>query len=187
MSTTIPYRQDVPPPMPQTIRYKRLLPNRGPSGAAIFTASFLVMGYGWYWMAKSNEERRQLRVEKAWNRLSLVPLLQAETDRDIIRRQESYKSKESAVMSVSTESWAPLDLKAPVKGIGKNGVRDPEAAEPVYHTSRYVAPTFYFVPKEEGGDLIDAQWWRGTKMFTKNPTYHERADWKGKKDPIAEW
>jgi hypothetical protein len=52
------YKQDMPPHMPQTIRYKRYLPNRGPSGAVIFLSAFAVMGYGWYWVAKSNAERR---------------------------------------------------------------------------------------------------------------------------------
>jgi hypothetical protein len=115
---------------------------------------------------------REIRVEKAWNRISLVPLLQAETDRDIVRRQEAYKQKESTIMQ-SVDNWTPLDLKTPVKGLGKTGIKDAEQAEPVYHTAKYVNPTYYFLPKEDG-DLVDAQWWRGSKMFTKNPPYHER-------------
>lgn len=52
--------QDLPPPggFPETIQYKRYLPRRGPSGLVIFAAAFGVMGYGWYWVAKANAERR---------------------------------------------------------------------------------------------------------------------------------
>ena len=46
--------------------------------------------------------------------------------------------------------WKPLDLKAPVKGIGPDGERDEELAAPVYHSKRYVAPQYLFLPEEEG-------------------------------------
>ena len=50
--------QDKLTSMPQTIHFKRHLPNRGPSGAALFVGVFGVMAYGWYWVAQSNWERR---------------------------------------------------------------------------------------------------------------------------------
>ncbi|KAI8607004.1 hypothetical protein BC830DRAFT_1073348, partial [Chytriomyces sp. MP71] len=76
--------QDRPPAMPETIKYMRYYPRRGPSGAVIFGATLAIMGVGWYYVAENNAERRELRREKAWNRISLVPLLQAETDRDLV-------------------------------------------------------------------------------------------------------
>ncbi|KAJ1568108.1 hypothetical protein HK096_007551 [Nowakowskiella sp. JEL0078] len=169
--------QDLPPPggFPRTIRYERYIPKRGPSGAVIFAAIFGIMGYGWYWTALSNAERRELQREKSWGRILLVPLLQAETDRDAVRRLEAAKKREAEVMK-NVEGWSPLDLKAPVAGLNSSTV-----AKPVYYTEKYVPPSFVFLPwHEETGERISSQWWRGTKMFTKNPPYHKRSDWKGK-------
>ncbi|KND01408.1 uncharacterized protein SPPG_03217 [Spizellomyces punctatus DAOM BR117] len=159
--------QDLPPQggFPDTIQYKRYLPRRGPSGLVIFVAAFGVMGYGWYWVAKANAERRELRREKAWTRINLVPLLQAETDRDLIRRLEAAKKREGGVME-NVQEWKPLDLKAPVPGVGKGGKFDAKQAEPVYHTDRYVNPSFLFMPWESDARM-EAQWWRGTKMFLR--------------------
>ncbi|KAI8607224.1 hypothetical protein BC830DRAFT_1175556 [Chytriomyces sp. MP71] len=89
--------------------------------------------------------------------------------------------------STSNKNWNAIDLKTPVKGIARYGVYDETrtAATPVYYTERYVAPTYLFVP-EDSEERMGAQWWRGTKFFTLNPPFHNRADWKGKKDPINE-
>ncbi|KAI9336417.1 GRIM-19 protein-domain-containing protein [Zopfochytrium polystomum] len=174
--------QDTHLQMPETIKYTRNIPRRGPSGAVLFLAMFGVMGYGWYWTIQSNHERRELRREKAWARIHLVPLLQAETDRDIVRRIEASKAAEYEVMKDSVPDWSPLDLKAKVKGVGRGGVFDETQSEAVYNTERYVPPTFFFVPKEE--NRVKPDWWRGTKMVFKNPPYHERADWKGKENPL---
>ena len=100
-----------------------------------------------------------------WARIHLVPLLQAEIDRDTVRRFDSVAKREAEIMK-NRPDWNPLDLKAPVPGIGKMGRKDSHQSEPVYHTSRYVAPTLVFLPKEEPG-FMPAQWWRGTKVFTK--------------------
>ena len=107
---------------------------------------------------------RELEREKAWSRIYLVPLLQAETDRDTVRRLEACKEREREIMK-SRPDWSPLDLKAPIKELED---------KPVYYTSNYVAPVFYFLPNEES--VLPAQWWRGWKMTMKNPTYHDRPD-----------
>ncbi|KAJ3136156.1 hypothetical protein HK100_002031 [Physocladia obscura] len=178
--------QDQPPPMPQTIAYTRYFPRRGPSGAVVFLGVFATMGVGFYYVGLNNAERREIRREKAWTRISLVPLLQAETDRDVVRRLASARAKESSIMQ-EKHDWAAVDLKEPVKGIKRYGIYDEthQHATPVYYTDRYVAPTYLFVPRESG-ELLPAQWWRGSKFFTINPPYHNRADWKGKTDPINE-
>jgi hypothetical protein len=95
----------------------------------------------------------------------LVPLLQAEIDRDTVRRFDAAAQREQEIMKDHND-WSPLDLKAPVKGIGRLGARDENQQEPVYHTSRFVAPSIIFLPKEDSG-FMSAQWWRGSKVFTK--------------------
>ncbi|KAJ3299976.1 hypothetical protein HK104_005469 [Borealophlyctis nickersoniae] len=132
------------------------------------------MGYGWYWLAIQQAERRELRREKVWNRIHLIPLLQAETDRDHVRRLEAAKKREAEVMK-NVPGWSALDLKAPVQGIGRDGRRHEDEATPVYFTDRYIAPNFLFIPPEHGV-RIPAQWWRGTKHFFTNPRYHNRED-----------
>ncbi|KAI8803006.1 GRIM-19 protein-domain-containing protein [Cladochytrium replicatum] len=166
--------QDLPPPggFPQTIRYERYVPKRGPSGLIIFGAAISIMAYGWYWVGHTNAERRELRREKTWARIHLVPLLQSETDRDHVRRLEATRKREADIMK-DVEGWNAFDLKAPVPGVGKFGARDASAAEPVYHTAKYVPPTFVYLPWG-----TDTGWWRGSKMFLKNPEYHKREDWK---------
>lgn len=108
-------------------------------------------------------DSRELRREKAWARINLVPLLEAENDRDLIRRFEAIKSREQELMG---PEWKAMDLKSPVKGIGKNGVKDENQAEPVYHTKRWVTPTLIFAPPSDK-NVIDAQWWRGSTVLTK--------------------
>ncbi|KAJ3010837.1 UNVERIFIED_CONTAM: hypothetical protein HDU68_001947, partial [Siphonaria sp. JEL0065] len=177
MSNYVAGVQDQRPAMPQTIKFTRYYPRRGPSGAVIFLGVFGIMGAGWYYVAQNNAERRELRREKAWNRISLVPLLQAETDRDLVRRLASNAAKESAIMakSATDRDWSAVDLKTPVKGISRFGAFDDtrQDATPVYYTDRYVAPTYLFVAPDSD-ERLSAQWWRGSKFLTINPPYHNR-------------
>ena len=126
--------QDLPPAggFPNTIRYQRYLPRRGPSGAVLLLAAFVAMGYGWTQVAQGNAERRLLRHEKQWSRVHLTPLLQAETDRDLVRRIKSVEKREKEIMGEEFQ----VGLKAPVKGLGKFGVIDAHQEEPVYYTKR---------------------------------------------------
>ncbi|KAJ3302493.1 hypothetical protein HDV03_004916 [Kappamyces sp. JEL0829] len=181
---SVPPVQDSPPAGGfKNIRYARNLPRRGPSGAVMLLAVFGVMTYGFIKTAEGNAERRELRREKVWARIHLIPLLQAEQDRDLVRRADILAAREAEIMK-DTKDWAPLDLKAPVGGIGKFGVKNEEAAEPVYHTKRYVAPSLVFLPKEQG-NVIGAQWWRGSTVLTKNPPYQDREDFT-KEHPIGQ-
>ncbi|KAI9346267.1 GRIM-19 protein-domain-containing protein [Obelidium mucronatum] len=169
--------QDPRPAMPETIQFTRYYPRRGPSGAVIFLGVFAVMGAGWYFVAENNHERRELRREKTWNRISLVPLLQAETDRDLVRRLAANAAKEAELMAKSDKDkdWSAVDLKTPVKGIKRFGEYDEtrQEATPVYYTDRYVAPTYLFVAPDSA-DRLASQWWRGSQLFTINPPYHNR-------------
>lgn len=78
-----------------------------------------------------------------------MPLLQAEQDRDLVRRLEAANAREAEIMK-DVPNWSAGDLKAPVLGLGKFGdTSDPKAQEPVYHTKRYVSPSYMFLPPEE--------------------------------------
>ena len=101
---------------------------------------------------------RELRREKTWSRLNLIPLLQAEADRDMVRRLEAVKGREAEYMK-QIDGWSPLDLKAPVPGLGPKG-----ETEPVYFTKRYVAPISAIITDEY---LIEPQYWRGSRMFLR--------------------
>ena len=68
----------------------------------------------------------------------------------------------------SKGDWSPLDLKSPIPGIGKYGKPDEHAAEPVYYTKRYVRPSLIFLPpSSDEKNVLDSQWWRGSKVLTK--------------------
>ncbi len=116
---------------------------------------------------------RELKREKIWNRLHLVPLLQAEADRDLVRRYESLKQKEAEIMK-NVPGWVPLDLHAPVPGLGKFGVLDPSANEPVYHNKQFNVEPNVILDLQDNS-IIPAQSWRGQKVIFKNPSYHERS------------
>jgi len=58
---------------------------------------------------------RELRREKTWARINLVPLLEAENDRDLVRRFDAVKQREADIMK-EKQDWKPFDLKSPVKG-----------------------------------------------------------------------
>jgi hypothetical protein len=124
-----------------------------------------IMGYGWYQFSLTLKEKkylilfndRQLDAEKAWMRISLVPLLQAEMDRDTVRRLDASVKREEEIMK-NVQGWKAGDLKAPIKGIGD----DPEAFEPVYYTEKYIRPSLVVLPKES---IIPAQVWRGSNLL----------------------
>ncbi|EPQ28255.1 uncharacterized protein PFL1_04082 [Pseudozyma flocculosa PF-1] len=122
MSGTVPFRQDLPPQGGyQPIRYKRNLPGKNPSGIAVFGAMFAICGYGFYKVGQGNLEQRELKRERAWSRIHLIPMLMAEADRDAYRREQAQLAREKEIMK---------------------DVPDWEAGKSVYNTKRYTAPNF---------------------------------------------
>ncbi len=113
-------------------------------------------------------KHRELKREKVWARINLVPLLQAELDRDHVRRLEAVRARESTAMA-GVPGWRAGDLHAPAPGVGRGGVADAAAAEPVYHTPRWVHASV-LSGEVEGENTIRAQWWRGSKFFMKVPS-----------------
>jgi len=122
--------QDLPPVggFPE-IRYRRHVPRKGPSGLVIVSALTLVCGLGFYRVAQGNLERRELKREKLWSRIHLVPMLMAESDRDAYRRQLALLSHEAEIMK-DVEGW--------------------QVGESVYNqTKRKVMPSHVYVPIDD--------------------------------------
>ncbi|XP_006456821.1 GRIM19 NADH ubiquinone oxidoreductase [Agaricus bisporus var. bisporus H97] len=119
-TVSVPYRQDMPPSGGfEAIKYKRNLPFRGPGGLAILGGVTAICAYGFYRVGKGNLEKRELRREKAWSRIHLVPLLLAESDRDAYRREQAALAREREIMK-DVPGW--------------------EVGRSVYSSSRYRSP-----------------------------------------------
>ncbi|GAC74619.1 NADH:ubiquinone oxidoreductase, B16.6 subunit [Moesziomyces antarcticus T-34] len=122
MSGAVPYRQDLPPSGGyQPIRYKRNLPGKNLSGLTIFGGVIAICAYGFYKVGQGNLEQRELKRERAWSRIHLIPLLMAESDRDAFRRSEAQLAREKEIMK-DVPGW--------------------EAGKSVYNTKRYTPPNF---------------------------------------------
>ncbi|CAO1615155.1 unnamed protein product [Jaminaea pallidilutea] len=122
MSGGFQYNQDLPPQGGyEPIRYKRNLPARGPGGLAIFGGMLAVCAYGFYRVAAGNVESRELKREKAWSRIHLVPMLLAEADRDTYRREQANLQREKEIMK-DVPGW--------------------EAGKSVYNSKRYTPQKF---------------------------------------------
>ncbi|KNE66686.1 hypothetical protein AMAG_11186 [Allomyces macrogynus ATCC 38327] len=116
-----PYVQDMPPQGGfARVQYKRNIPARGPSGAALFAGLTALVAYGWYWNIQGIRERREIRREQTWARIHLVPMLQAEQDRHEARMLAQQEEIERKAMK-DVPGW--------------------KVGEKVYHTDRYVPPT----------------------------------------------
>ncbi|KAI6372090.1 hypothetical protein MCOR25_003824 [Pyricularia grisea] len=114
--------QDMPPVGGYgPVQYKRNLPSRGFRPAQLLFGMGLVMTYGWYKLGKGIREQNELAREKMWARIHLIPALQAEEDRDAVRRHLADQAREKELM-------------------GSNF--------PVYNSDRYVRPTFAVTPTQ---------------------------------------
>ncbi|PVU96221.1 hypothetical protein BB561_001315 [Smittium simulii] len=124
--------QDMPRPggFPK-IQYRRSLPNKGPSGAVILGALGAVMTYGWYHVYLGIQEQRELKREKTYGRIYLLPMLTAETHRDEYRRHLANAEREKAIM----------------KNVG-----DWTLNKSVYSVDRHVPPSIPNIPE---GQLED--------------------------------
>ncbi|KAF2835878.1 NADH dehydrogenase-like protein 1 alpha subcomplex subunit 13 [Patellaria atrata CBS 101060] len=113
--------QDMPPVGGyEPIQYKRNLPARGFRPAYYLLAVAGIMTYGFYKYGKGVRELNELGREKMWSRIHLIPALQAEEDRDQVRRMLADKARERELLGAETK---------------------------VYHSDRFVRPTFAVVPE----------------------------------------
>ncbi|KAE8154010.1 GRIM-19 [Aspergillus avenaceus] len=114
--------QDMPPAGGYgPVQYKRNVPARGFRPIYYLVGMHLAMAYGYYKLFYGIREQNELAREKIWGRLHVLPLLQAEEDRDQVRRHFADKAREQALLGSETK---------------------------VYNTERFVRPTFVYTPSK---------------------------------------
>ncbi|PSR82424.1 NADH-ubiquinone oxidoreductase subunit [Coniella lustricola] len=112
--------QDMPPVGGYgPVQYKRNLPARGFKPATLLAIGGGVMLYGWWRYGKGAREQRELAREKMWARIHLIPVLQAEEDRDQVRRYLADQAREKELLG---DNFKP------------------------YHGDRFYKPTFAATP-----------------------------------------
>ncbi|KAI0010730.1 NADH-ubiquinone oxidoreductase subunit [Xylariaceae sp. FL0662B] len=97
----------------------RNLPASGFRPTTWLAAMGVVVIYGFYKLGQGNREQKELAREKMWSRIHLIPLLQAEEDRDLVRRHIADQAREKQL-------------------VGENFK--------VYNSDRYVRPTYAVTP-----------------------------------------
>ncbi|MCJ1305498.1 hypothetical protein MMC08_008312 [Hypocenomyce scalaris] len=113
--------QDLPPSEGyDPVQYRRNLPARGFRPSYYLFAVGAIMTYGFYRLGQGVREHNELAREKMWSRIHLIPLLQAEEDRDLVRRHYAERAREKALMGSETD---------------------------VYNSGRFVRPTFAISPQ----------------------------------------
>ncbi|KAF2650743.1 NADH dehydrogenase-like protein 1 alpha subcomplex subunit 13 [Lophiostoma macrostomum CBS 122681] len=113
--------QDMPPTGGYNpVQYKRNLPFRGFRPAFYLLAMGTVMTYGMYKIGQGIRESNELAREKMWARIHLIPALQAEEDRDQVRRYFADQAREKELLGSNTR---------------------------VYNSDRFVRPTFAVTPE----------------------------------------
>ncbi|KAI4127618.1 MAG: hypothetical protein LQ338_003113 [Usnochroma carphineum] len=104
--TTTSMAQDLPPVEGyEPVQYKRNLPARGFRPSYYLLAMGLVMTYGFYKYGKGVREHNELGREKMWSRIYLIPVLQAETDRDQVRRYWADQAREQELLGKTTKVY----------------------------------------------------------------------------------
>lgn len=68
-------------------------------------AVFGITGYGWWRLVPGLRERQECGREKAWARIHITPLLQAEEDRDQVRRYYADLSREKELLGTESRAY----------------------------------------------------------------------------------
>ncbi|KAF2155326.1 NADH dehydrogenase-like protein 1 alpha subcomplex subunit 13 [Myriangium duriaei CBS 260.36] len=114
--------QDMPPTEGyQPVQYRRNLPARGFRPAYYLLAVAGIMTYGFYRVGQGIREHNELAREKMWARIHLTPVMQAEEDRDQVRRMLAERAREKELLGKESR---------------------------VYNNDRFVRPTFAALPGE---------------------------------------
>ncbi|KAI9045538.1 putative NADH-ubiquinone oxidoreductase subunit GRIM-19 [Aspergillus affinis] len=114
--------QDMPPSGGYgPVQYKRNVPARGFRPVYYLLGMHMFMAYGMYKLFYGIREQNELAREKIWGRLHLLPLLQAEEDRDQVRRYYADKAREKELLGSETK---------------------------VYNSDRFVRPTYAYMPSK---------------------------------------
>ncbi|XP_069505171.1 NADH dehydrogenase [ubiquinone] 1 alpha subcomplex subunit 13 [Ambystoma mexicanum] len=132
-AAVVKVKQDMPPPGGYgPVDYKRNLPRRGLSGYRMFAIGIGVSIFGYWSIFKWNRERRRLQIEDLETRIAMLPLLQAEHDRSVLRQLRENLEEEAKIMK-DVPGW--------------------KVGESMYNTDRWVPPTvtelFQLRPQEE--------------------------------------
>ncbi|EGD89776.2 hypothetical protein H112_02249 [Trichophyton rubrum D6] len=98
---------------------QRNVPVRGFRPVYYLIGMHAIMAYGLYKLFIGTRERNELAREKIWSRIHLIPLLQAEEDRDQARRYFADKAREKELLGTDTK---------------------------IYNSDRFVRPTFMYTP-----------------------------------------
>ena len=166
--------QDMPPSGGyEPVQYKRNLPVRGFKPRYYLLGMGVIMIYGWYhygvgvrhrkYVPKKNiivlpataiakgeslivTFRSELVRERMWGRIHLIPVLQAEEDRDQVRRQLADKAREKELLGTETRvyhsdryaSWNYCPVKCLRMFSGANQI----------FRSRFVRPTYAITPEK---------------------------------------
>ncbi|GAM83155.1 hypothetical protein ANO11243_011410 [Dothideomycetidae sp. 11243] len=114
--------QDMPPAEGyQPVQYRRNLPARGFKAGYYLIAVAGIMTYGFWRVGQGIREHNELAREKTWARIHLTPVLQAEEDRDQVRRMLAERAREKELLGTETVA---------------------------YHNDRFVRPTYAARPSE---------------------------------------
>ncbi|PYI33619.1 hypothetical protein BP00DRAFT_391797 [Aspergillus indologenus CBS 114.80] len=114
--------QDMPPAGGyHQVQYKRNVPVRGFRPIVYLAGMVGAVTYGLYKQYYSMREMHELGREKLWGRLHILPLLQAEEDRDQVRRYYADKAREQQLLGSENR---------------------------VYNSDRFVRPTFAYTPSQ---------------------------------------
>ncbi|EFY97933.2 NADH dehydrogenase [ubiquinone] 1 alpha subcomplex subunit 13 [Metarhizium brunneum] len=98
--------QDMPPRGGyEPVQYKRNLPAKGFRPGILLLGVGAVMGFGWYKLIGGIREANELAREKMWARINLIPLLQAEEDRDQVRRYWADQKREKELLGENTKVY----------------------------------------------------------------------------------
>ncbi|KAK8044088.1 hypothetical protein PG993_004112 [Apiospora rasikravindrae] len=98
---------------------QRNLPAPGFKPAALVLGMGAVCVWGFYKLGQGIREQNELAREKMWSRIHLIPLLQAEEDRDLARRHMADQAREKQLTGDNFK---------------------------VYNSDRYVRPTYAVTP-----------------------------------------
>ncbi|KAI1082543.1 hypothetical protein F5B20DRAFT_506302 [Whalleya microplaca] len=98
---------------------QRNLPAPGFRPTTLLLGMGVIMAYGFYKLGVGIKEQKELAREKMWARIHLIPLLQAEEDRDLVRRHLADQAREKELLGENFK---------------------------VYNSDRYVRPTYAITP-----------------------------------------
>ncbi|KAA8909785.1 GRIM-19 protein [Sphaerosporella brunnea] len=130
--------QDLPPTGGyEPVQYRRNLPFRGFRPSYYLLGMGVVCAYGFYETMKGIKEQRENAREKIWARIHLTPMLQAEADRDDVRRYFAAQAREKELMK-DEKGWDSASVYNVDNPYGGPADRN-----------RFIRPTYTVAPPSE--------------------------------------